>query len=134
MREMKKACIISMGSNCDKAENMAAAKSALKALFGDDIRFSPVLETEPIGMDGGETFLNALALAHTDDDCADVTARLKSVERNMGRIAQEKSAGIIRIDIDLIAFGGRVLKKEDWGRAYVKDLLHSLDINGGDWS
>ena len=130
---MKTACIISMGSNCDKAENMAAARSALKVLFGNDIRFSPVQETEPIGMDDGETFLNALALAHTDDDCADVTACLKSVERNMGRTAEEKSAGIIRIEIELIAFGARVLKNEACGRAYGKACLHWLDMYGGDW-
>ncbi|MCM1028159.1 MAG: 2-amino-4-hydroxy-6-hydroxymethyldihydropteridine diphosphokinase [Pseudoflavonifractor sp.] len=44
--------------------------------------------------------------------------KLKATERSLGRSPQEKTMGIVSIDIDLVVTSGRILRPADFIRSY----------------
>lgn len=58
---------------------------------------------------------------------ADSLHRLfKELERRSGRLPEDKPAGIVKLDIDLLVYDGEVLKPEDMEREYVRLCLKEL--------
>lgn len=122
---MYRKCIIGLGSNFGKKENMAKAKAMLAERF-PGVRFGQTIETEPEGMENDMTFFNSIAEISTDMEEPELKSALKHIEALVGRTADEKKKGIIRIDIDLIACGGNILKQKDLDREYMKYLVRTL--------
>ena len=59
-----------------------------------------------------------------------VPACLKAIEREAGRVPEDKPREIVRLDIDLLSCDGRVLKPADMERGYVRQGLKELMNNG----
>ena len=57
-------------------------------------------------------------------------ACLKAIEREAGRVPEDKPREIVRLDIDLLSCDGRVLKPADMERGYVRQGLKELMNNG----
>ena len=57
---------------------------------------------------------------------AELTAATKDIERRCGRTAAEAAAGLIRMDIDILEYGGRRLRPADWERTYIKQLFEEI--------
>ena len=104
---------------------MNAARNALSEAF-PNIRFSEELETEAIGEGFFSPFSNQLATFQTSLTNDEIRQRLKIIEQNNGRMPQEKSQGIVKIDIDLLIHGSRILKPEDLKRDYIQQELERL--------
>lgn len=117
--------LISMGSNENSEENMELCRNLLSEIFST-ISYSETSVTEPFGDHYQNDFLNQLALAQTLHNREAVENNLKSLERQIGRSAEDKAKGLIKIDIDLIMWNDEIIKKEDWTRSYVADLLPSI--------
>lgn len=118
--------ILGLGSNFGKEKNMAEAVSRLSEHF-PDICFSVPVLTEPIGECGSdEWFLNCVAVGTTQADIETVRHWLKAIERALGRTVEEKAAGRISIDIDLLQWNAAVLKPHDLARDYIMAGLTSL--------
>lgn len=122
---MYRKCIIGLGSNFGKKENMEKAKTMLAEKF-PDIRFGKTIETEPEGMGNNLTFYNTIAEISTDKEEQELKSAFKQIETMMGRTAIDKQKGIIRIDIDLITCGENILKQNDLDREYMKYLVRTL--------
>ena len=118
-------CLICLGSNYDREIHMNAARNALSEAF-PNIRFSEELETEAIGEGFFSPFSNQLATFQTSLTTDEIRQRLKIIEQNNGRMPQEKSQGIVKIDIDLLIHGSRILKPEDLKRDYIQQELERL--------
>ncbi len=121
--------LISMGSNEGRAANMALARRRLSELFAD-IRFSCEEETAPLYLHRPCRFSNQVACFHSDLCADEVRACLKGIEREAGRVPEDKPREIVRLDIDLLMCDGRVLKSSDMERAYVRQGLKELMNNG----
>ena len=69
------------------------------------IALSSVYETEPVGMEGADDFLNMAVEIDTEDDPPLLLAKLRTIEKAMGR---KPSAGPIPriIDIDILLYRG----------------------------
>lgn len=117
--------LISMGSNENSEENMELCRNLLSEIFST-ISYSDTSVTKPFGEHYQNDFLNQLALAQTLRNRESVENNLKSLERQIGRSTEDKAKGLIKIDIDLIMWNDEILKKEDWARNYVADLLPSI--------
>ncbi|MDF9831028.1 2-amino-4-hydroxy-6-hydroxymethyldihydropteridine diphosphokinase [Parabacteroides sp. PF5-6] len=118
--------VLSFGSNSDKERNMDRAMTLLNRAF-DSILFSERLETAPYGsLAGSAPFLNQLALAYTPLAAEEIVARLKTIEKEIGRRPEDKSGGLIPIDIDLLQWNDLILKPEDLKRNYIQILLPTL--------
>lgn len=106
---------------------MVEAVRRLRASFSS-LRFSEPELTEPVGVCGSnEWFLNCVAVGTTEIDLDAVRCRLKAIERGLGRSPEEKAAGRISIDIDLLQWNDAVLKPVDLSRDYIISGLASLD-------
>ncbi|MCB1476933.1 MAG: 2-amino-4-hydroxy-6-hydroxymethyldihydropteridine diphosphokinase [Rhodobiaceae bacterium] len=104
----------SLGSNLgDRAANI---ESALEALFdGNDIAFlksSSIYQTPPWGVTDQPAFLNACAVGETELAPDTLLARVKMIERDLGR-QPGRRWGPRLIDIDILFLGNRELAAED---------------------
>lgn len=118
-------CLICLGSNYDREIHMNAARKALSETF-PNIRFGEELETEAIGEGFFSPFSNQLATFQTSLTTNEIRQRLKEIEQDNGRTPQEKSQGIVKIDIDILIHGSRILKPEDLKRDYIQQELERL--------
>ena len=120
-------CILCLGSNFYRIAHMAYAQRELKKHF-PTIRFSEEMETEAIGSRFLSPFSNQVASFETTLSSEEVRAILKQIERDLGRLPEEKPQGVIRIDIDLLIYDDCVLKPADLERDFVKEGLKSLSL------
>jgi 2-amino-4-hydroxy-6-hydroxymethyldihydropteridine diphosphokinase len=104
---------LGLGSNIGDREAMI--ESALAALNAADLRLtrvSSLYETEPIGFRNQGWFLNCVAEFETYLLPKQLLYRMQKVELGMGRVRSVKN-GPRTIDIDILLFGGAVIKTEE---------------------
>ena len=118
-------CILCLGSNFYRIAHMAYAQRELKKHF-PAIRFSEEMETEAIESRFLSPFSNQVASFETTLSSEEVRAILKQIERDLGRLPEVKSQGVVRIDIDLLMYDDCVLKPADLERDFVKEGSKSL--------
>lgn len=123
--ENKHRVVIALGSNYRQEQHINEAVTALRQLLGP-LTLTDIVWTDPIGMDGSDRFLNAIAAATTALTAAALEQQLKALERRLGRSNEESRRGRIRIDLDLMAYDDRLLRRNDWQRPYIKVLYRQL--------
>ncbi|HIZ91520.1 MAG TPA: 2-amino-4-hydroxy-6-hydroxymethyldihydropteridine diphosphokinase [Candidatus Bacteroides merdavium] len=119
--------LVSIGSNEGRRQNMLLARRRLSELFAD-IRFSCEEETAPLYLHRPCRFSNQVACFHSDLCADEVRACLKAIEREAGRLPEDKPREIVRLDIDLLMCDGIIIKADDWKREYVQRGLKHLNI------
>ena len=78
-------------------------------------------------MDGGDGYyINALAEIHTNMSYKDLKQWFKDLEQNCGRNQEDTGEGYVPVDIDILQYGDKRFKEEDWSRDYVKALWKEL--------
>lgn len=117
---------ICIGSNVRRAANLALARRRLRELF-PDIRFSRVEETQPLFLLHSGPFSNQVARFTSGLRADEVMAGLKAIEREAGRLPEEKQREIVRLDIDLLACDAVAYKPEDMERGYIMRGLKELE-------
>lgn len=118
----KKELIMSLGSNCDQETCMSEAMSRLRDMFGNDIVFTEQIWTTPIGIES-ESFLNCLAFTHTSHKLEHVVKAVKHIEKMCGSRKGARANNIVKMDIDILKYGGQVLHESDWSREYIVRLM-----------
>lgn len=121
-------CLLCLGSNDDYIQRLAHARKALRLHF-PDIRFSREMETEAIGGHFRSPFGNQLATFTTPLSAEEIRLHLKQMERDNGRLPEDKAHGIVKLDIDLLMYDDIILKPEDMEREFVQQLLEECRIN-----
>lgn len=118
-------CIISIGSNYNRKENLLLARRRLADLF-PSIRFTTEQETKPLFFRSPALFSNQVAQFFSDVEEEGVRKELKAIEQSAGRRPEDKKEEKVCLDIDLLAFDDRVLKPEDLKRDYIVKGLEEL--------
>lgn len=121
----KTACLISLGSNTDGDKYIEKAREELESFF-PDIRYGKACQTFPVGMHNPSLFLNQIAVFRTYRTVSEVKRILKETELACTAIPKDKQHERIYIDIDLLRFGEKILKSEDWKRPYVQEGIDGL--------
>ena len=117
-----------MGSNLPSAaEVLAKARDWLAQLSDAEVLFSSPVWTEPVDFPSPALFMNQVALMTTTLTPTIVRDSLKRMERLAGRRHGEKQRGIVRLDLDLLAVDGTVLRHSDWKRSYVSQGVEELE-------
>ena len=105
----------SIGSNIgDRLNHLRNALEKLSLSIGDITAVSPVYESDPVGFESQEKFLNACVRLETLLSPFEVLATINHIERESGR--ERNNDGSYRdrtLDIDIILFGQKVLASED---------------------
>lgn len=114
---------LALGSNQDPEQALAEAKAHL-AMLGR-CEYSPLFEL-PDRDGGGQMYINlAILLFCPPMDLSLLQARLQQIEIDCGRVWQSK---IVRLDIDLIAYGETVAQLQVISRRLPLPLDVSLPL------
>lgn len=97
---------LSLGSNIDREHNIRSGLDALEAAFGE-LEISPVYESEAVGFDG-DAFYNLVVGLKTSLSVGELTAILKGMEKDHGRVRGEKKFSSRTLDIDILTHGDSV--------------------------
>lgn len=97
---------LSLGSNLDAAHHINQALTALAQRFGE-LCLSSVFESKAVGFSGGN-FLNMVVAVQTDAQLADISAFLKALETEQGRLHGQQRFSSRTLDIDILTYGTRV--------------------------
>ena len=92
---------LGLGSNVEREKNVCAGLDALAA-FLQDMRCSAVFESQPVGIKSGP-FFNLVVSANTDLELPELSWRLKLIEADNGRYAQDRKG--LPLDIDVLFYG-----------------------------
>lgn len=134
--------LLAFGSNLgDRAETIAAAGREIAAAAGiSEFVASPLRETIALTLTGPDEtaprYLNGVATAQTSLSAHQLLDLLQAVEHAHGRVREERW-GDRSLDIDLILYGGRVIKDErltvPHPRAHERDFVLApwLDLDPG---
>lgn len=126
---------VGLGSNVgDRLEHLRRAVAELRATDGIElVAASSVYETDPVGPPQPD-FLNAVVQVETTLGPHELLARLKAIERSVGRVPGERWAPR-EVDLDLLLYGEDVIETdalkvphpEMYERAFVIVPLRELD-------
>lgn len=97
------AIYLSLGSNVDRHNNIAAALDALAGLFGE-LQISSVYESKSVGFDGSN-FFNLVVGADTTLSITELSETLKRIEDNNGRKRNGPKFSPRTLDIDILTYG-----------------------------
>ncbi len=103
---------ISLGSNTEQEQHIEEAIERLKTVFSD-ITFTQPQWTEPIGV-VSDRYLNCLANFTTSLSLQQLVQQLKDIETAMGDTHENHKQGIVLIDLDVIKYGDKEVKKIAW--------------------
>jgi len=124
--------VIGVGSNIDPENNIKVAKQTI-AQSHNLIKTSSFIETQPIGCDNQNNFLNGAFLIKTEMDTLTLKSWLKNLEAKLGRVKTENKNGPRTIDLDIIVWNGEVVDNEVYEREFllnsINELLPELNIN-----
>ncbi|MBR5613058.1 MAG: 2-amino-4-hydroxy-6-hydroxymethyldihydropteridine diphosphokinase [Bacteroidaceae bacterium] len=118
-------CLFCLGSNFNRDFHMEDARKALREFF-PTIRFSEEMTTDAIGNKFLSPFSNQVAKAETSLTIKEIRYLLKKVEKDNGRLLEDKELGIVKLDIDLLKYDDLILKPNDMEKDYVLKGISSL--------
>jgi 2-amino-4-hydroxy-6-hydroxymethyldihydropteridine diphosphokinase len=98
---------LSLGSNQEPEQHLAAAVQALKQAFGE-IVLSDWVQTKAVGFEGPD-FINGAAIIETDWDVYTLDAWLHALEDAQGRKRDVPRFSSRTLDIDIIFFDDLIL-------------------------
>jgi 2-amino-4-hydroxy-6-hydroxymethyldihydropteridine diphosphokinase len=98
---------LSLGSNQEPEQHLAAAVQALKQAFGEVV-LSDWVQTKAVGFDGPD-FINGAAIIETDWDVYTLDAWLHELEDAQGRKRDVPRFSSRTLDIDIIFFDDLIL-------------------------
>ncbi|WP_339858493.1 2-amino-4-hydroxy-6-hydroxymethyldihydropteridine diphosphokinase [Pseudohongiella acticola] len=93
---------LSLGSNQQADHHIRAALDALQADYGT-LQISSVFESRAVGFDGNN-FLNMVVAVDTDMALATVSARIKALETEHGRVRGGPRFSPRTLDIDILTY------------------------------
>lgn len=103
---------IAIGSNLGRREENLGTAIALLSKKCGIVKKSLVRKTEPIGFREQPLFLNQTIEVKTELEPKELLLFLKGIEKEMGRAGTIRNGPRI-IDLDIIFYGGRIVKEEN---------------------
>ncbi|MEW6145148.1 MAG: 2-amino-4-hydroxy-6-hydroxymethyldihydropteridine diphosphokinase [Thermodesulfobacteriota bacterium] len=123
--------VIGLGSNINPQENIRKAKDAIAGEF-KLIKSSSFVETDPVGFEDQDRFLNGAILIETELDADSLKSRLKILETELGRVKTDNKHGPRAIDLDILVWNGEVVDGEVYEREFlrrsIKELLPEMGL------
>lgn len=120
---------ISVGSNAkDREKRVDKAVDWLKSELGEVISSVPYT-TEPHSGQG-EMYVNAVVVGMTNNSFDDLSKLLKDYEAKCGREHGAANDKTVVIDLDIVIWGERIVRDQDFSRPYFNLGYRELLANG----
>lgn len=132
---------LSLGTNLgDKFRNLQDALDEIALRVGSVEAVSSFIETEPLGFESENTFLNAVCRVETILSPLELLEITQQIERTLGRKRKTLVAGVYsdrEIDIDILLYDDLQMDTPEltiphprmWQRSFVVDPLRELGVN-----
>ena len=106
---------IGIGSNLESPENQVRQAIVALADLPRSILVSQsgLYRSSPMGQSDQPDFVNAVAALLTQTKAVDLLQQLQDIERKQGRKSDGERWGPRTLDLDLLAYAGEIIKKED---------------------
>lgn len=117
--------ILSVGSNIDPLTNVTKAAEML-AEINYLISVSRFMKTSPEGNPDQPDFLNGAFYIKTVLDQISLKDKLKDIETKLGRIRTSDKNGPRTIDLDIVAFNGKVTDPDYERYVFVKKSVDEI--------
>lgn len=123
-------CFISLGSNIDPDHYFA---QALEIISRECVLLarSAAIRTAPVGYQQQPDFLNAALLVSTPLERDAFRAYLKGVEDRLGRVRGAIKSGPRTMDLDIVAWDGKVVDDGYYQHDYVKKPIDEVLTSSG---
>ena len=123
----KKKLLFATGTNSYLSDDrIILMKSRIFGLFKDNIRFTTLTKTDPIGMESPE-FTNCVGIAYTTLPLAIIKDEFKGIEQECGDTAEKRLENIVEMDIDILEYDGKRYHEKDWNRDYIINMLNEAE-------
>ena len=131
---------LSLGTNLgDKFRNLQDALDEIALRVGTVEAVSSFIETEPLGFESENTFLNAVCRVKTILSPLELLEITQQIERTLGRKRKTLVAGVYsdrEIDIDILLYDDLQMDTPEltiphprmWQRSFVVDPLRELGV------
>ena len=118
-------CIIGIGSNINAEENI---RKALDKLIRDfqDVSFSEMVKTKPIGIPDQADFLNGAVKLKTSLTLNELQQYLKKLEDMLGRDRSAPKFGPRTIDLDIVIWNNEVVDNDYYERKFLEEACSQL--------
>jgi 2-amino-4-hydroxy-6-hydroxymethyldihydropteridine diphosphokinase len=116
---------VGVGSNINPSANIRRARDILSEKQRI-IKESSFIRTTPIGVTDQPDFLNGAWLIETEGDIDTLKMILVSVERLIGRKKTSDRFGPRVIDLDIIAWNGKIIHNDYYYRDFVRNAVHEI--------
>ena len=120
--------IIGLGSNIEPEQNIAEARKILADQF-DVFKESDFIRTKPVGYTEQDDFINGAVLLKTKLAQQELTATLKTIEKDLGRQVSKIKSGPRTIDLDIVTFNGEIIDQDFYTRDFLKNSVLELIPN-----
>ena len=98
----KKKILFATGTNSPLASGrMASMRTRMAGLFNEDIRFTPIIQTSPIGITSPD-FSNCIGVAYTTLPVEKIKEEFKKIEAECGDSSDKRRENIVEMDIDIL--------------------------------
>ena len=114
--------VIGLGSNIDPQINIDKARQVIAADFrvmGE----SSFIQTSPVGFLDQPDFINGSILMETEMGLEELKKKLKETEVVLGRKSSTQKCGPRTIDLDIVAFNGKIIDQDFYQRDYLKESV-----------
>lgn len=115
--------IICIGSNLDPEAAKAKIRQAVELLSAHSV----AIKSESSVYPSSSGYLNYVALCDFDEPYAAMHGLAKSIERALGREPDMKAKGIVPVDIDIVTFGGDIVREADYASQYFRHGLAEIN-------
>lgn len=124
----KKKILFAIGTNSPLASDRVIwMKARVFGLFGDDVRFTFLVETDPIGIVSPK-FTNCVGIAFTTLPLEEIKAIFKEIEKECEDTKEKRQNNLIEMDIDILEYDGVRYHEKDWSRPYIIDMVEEAEI------
>ncbi len=124
----KKKILFAIGTNSPLASDRVIwMKARVFGLFGDDVRFTFLVETDPIGIVSPK-FTNCVGIAFTTLPLEEIKAIFKEIEKECEDTKEKRRNNLIEMDIDILEYDGVRYHEKDWSRPYIIDMVEEAEI------
>ncbi len=115
MSESNKAIIL-LGSNIEpRLQYLKDAMNQISLVAGDITDFSQIYESDALGFDSNQKFLNQVIEINTELSPTTLLSRCLNAEKKLGRVRNSSITGMTsrKIDIDILYFNDTVIQNYD---------------------
>lgn len=123
----KHTCFVCIGSNHNADTSLMNARQTMEAALGE-IEWAEPTISAAIGHPDWQAFTNQCGVFKTPVPLNLLQMQMKGLEEMCGRYSEEKTEGIIFIDIDIISYDNQIVKPQDISRDYIISGAKALNI------